>query len=123
LLSAVREADRLVLLGDVIELRERPWRHVLSTAIPELTVLGEALPAAASVVLTVGNHDHGLLTPALQRRAVAEPAPAPLGSEFDVRPLIGEPLERVCGALGAGRVTVSYPGVWLRDDVYAIHGH
>ena len=30
-------------------------------------------PAAASVVLTVGNHDHGLLAPALQRRAVAEP--------------------------------------------------
>jgi hypothetical protein len=123
LLSAVSDVDRLVLLGDVIELREHPWRHVLGEAIPALTALGEALPAAASVVLTVGNHDHGLLAPALQRRAIAEPSPAPLGSEAEVGPLAGEPLERVCAALGARRVTVSYPGVWLRDDVYAIHGH
>ena len=119
----MRDVDRLVLLGDVIELRERPWRRALSAAIPALTALGEALPAAASVVLTVGNHDHGLLTPALQRRAVAEPPPAPLGSDTEIHPLAAEPLERVCTALGARPVTVHYPGVSLRDDVYAIHGH
>jgi hypothetical protein len=119
----VRGVDRLVLLGDVIELREHPWRQVLGEAIPSLAALGEALPAAASVVLTVGNHDHGLLAPGLQRRSVAEPAATPLGAEAEVRAAEGEPLQRICAALGAGRVRVCYPGLWLRDDVYATHGH
>jgi hypothetical protein len=119
----VRDVDRLVLLGDIVELREQPWRKVLGAAISALTALGEALPAAASVVLTVGNHDHGLFAPALQRRSVAEPAPAPLGAEAEVRTLPGEPLQRVCAALGAERVRACYPGTWLRDDVYATHGH
>jgi hypothetical protein len=119
----VRDVDRLVLLGDVVELREHPWRHVLGEAIPALTDLGGALPADASVVLTVGNHDHGLLAPALQRRAVAEPAPAPLGAEAEIDALAGEPLQLVCAALGGKRVRVRYPGLWLRDDVYATHGH
>ena len=123
LLAAVAEVDRLVLLGDIIELRERPWRQVLGASIPALAALGEALPAGASVVLTVGNHDHGLLVPALQRRAVAESPPAPLGADAEICAVAGEPLERVCTALGAHRVRVRYPGLWLRDDVYAIHGH
>lgn len=117
------DVDRLVLLGDVLELRERPWREALRGAIPALTALGEALPDAASVVLTVGNHDHGLLVPALRRRSVVEPPPAPLGAAAEVRPLVGEPLQRVCAALGGERVSVRYPGMWLRDDVYATHGH
>ena len=117
------DVDRLVLLGDVLELRERPWRQALDAAIPALTALGEALPEAASVALTVGNHDHGLVAPALQRRSVAEPPPVPLRAEAEVRSLAGEPLQRVCAALGAERVRVSYPGMWLRDDVYATHGH
>jgi hypothetical protein len=119
----VRTTDRLILLGDIIELREHPWRHVLGAATPVLAALGEVLPATASVVLTVGNHDHGLLAPALQRRSVAEPAVAPLGAEAEVRALSGEPLQRVCAALGAERVRVCYPGLWLRHDVYATHGH
>ena len=119
----MQDVDRLVLLGDIIELRERPWRQVLGAALPTLTALGEALPAAASVVLTVGNHDHGLLAPALQRRSVAEPAPPPLAAEAEMRALAGEPLQRVCSALGTERVLFCYPGTWLREDVYATHGH
>jgi hypothetical protein len=123
LLAAVADSERLVLLGDTVELRERPWREALRAAAPTLTSLGAALPAGGSIVLVAGNHDHGLLAPSLQRRAVAEPAPAPLGSETAFEPLAGEPLARVCAALGADRVRVRYPGVWLRDDVYASHGH
>jgi hypothetical protein len=119
----VLDVDRLVLLGDVLELRERPWRQALDAAMPALRALGEALPDAAAIVLTVGNHDHGLVAPALQRRSVAEPPPAPLGAEAEVRALGGEPLQYVCAALGAERVRVCYPGMWLRDDVYATHGH
>jgi hypothetical protein len=119
----VRDAHRLVLLGDVLELRERHWRDALAAAVPTLEAIGDALPAGGSLVLTAGNHDHGLLAPCLMRRAVTEPPPAPLGTATPLRALAGEPLERVCAALGAERVTVSYPGVWLRDNVYATHGH
>ena len=120
----MRDADRLVLLGDVLELRERPWRQVLAAADAALAAIGEALPRDGSIVLAVGNHDHGLLTPWLARRAVAEPrAGAAGGASRAGARMAGEPLERVCAALGGDRVTVSYPGVWLRDDVYAIHGH
>jgi hypothetical protein len=74
-------------------------------------------------VLVGGNHDHGLLAPALARRSVAEPPPAPLGAESEIEPLPGEALAHVCAALGADRVRIRYPGTWLRDDVYATHGH
>lgn len=121
--AAVADSERLVLLGDTVELRARPWREVLRAATPTLQALGEALPAGGSIVLVAGNHDHGLLAPALARRAVAEPPPPPLGSETEIEPLAGEPLARVCAALGADRVRVRYPGVWLTDDVYATHGH
>ncbi len=35
----------------------------------------------------------------------------------------GEPLGAVAEALAPARVRVSYPGVWLRPNVYAMHGH
>jgi len=123
LVTAVRGVERLVLLGDVLELRERPWRESLGAAAPTLASIGDALPAAAPVLLLAGNHDHGLLSPSLARRSVAEPPPAPLGSATELVARADEPLQHVCAALGAERVTVSYPGVWLRDDVYATHGH
>jgi len=123
LVTAVRGVQRLVLLGDVLELRERPWRESLGAAAPMLEAIGDALPAEAPVLLLVGNHDHGLLAPSLARRSVAEPPPAPLGSATELVTRADEPLHHVCAALGAERVTVSYPGVWLRADVYATHGH
>jgi predicted phosphodiesterase len=123
LLAAVGATERLVLLGDTVELRERPWRDALRAASPMLAALGETLPIGGSIVLVGGNHDHGLLAPALMRRSVAEPAAPALGPESEIEPLVGEPLARVCAALGTDRVQVRYPGVWLRDDVYATHGH
>jgi hypothetical protein len=32
-------------------------------------------------------------------------------------------LAEIVGALGPARVRAAYPGVWLREDVYAMHGH
>ena len=121
----MRDVDRLVLLGDVLELRERPWREVLDAATPALS--GPRRGAArvtASIVLTVGNHDHGLLAPraaaACGRRAAAGAA----GAEAEVGAL-GRASRWSASARrsGAERVRVCYPGVWLRDDVYATHGH
>jgi hypothetical protein len=41
-----------------------------------------------------------------------------------VKPATASPAARhVAAALGAARTEVAYPGVWIREDVYATHGH
>jgi hypothetical protein len=122
LVAAVAECDRLVLLGDVLELRHGPLHDALAAAEPVLRELGEALGSDREVVLIAGNHDHGLLRGWLERRA-AQRDPAPLGLEREVDWREGEPLAAVAGWLSPADVRAAYPGVWLRDDVYAIHGH
>ena len=46
LLEAVAEAERLVLLGDVLELRHGPARDALTAAAPILRALGVAMVAS-----------------------------------------------------------------------------
>jgi hypothetical protein len=118
LLHEVARADRLVLLGDTLELRQGPVSEVMAVAEPILRALGAALRATAPVVLVPGNHDHALLAPWL------DADPGPLGAERLVAPHDASPLAvRVAACLGADRTQLAYPGVWLRDDVYALHGH
>ncbi|HTU84714.1 MAG TPA: metallophosphoesterase, partial [Solirubrobacteraceae bacterium] len=114
--------DRLVLLGDVIELRQGPVREALGAAVPVLGKLREALGPDAEVVVVPGNHDHHLVGGWLARRGAERP-PDPLGSESAVDWAPGEPLAALAGALGAERVRAAYPGVWLGGNVYATHGH
>jgi hypothetical protein len=110
--------DRLVLLGDTLELRHGPAREALAAARPVLEELGAALPADAEVVLVPGNHDHALVAPWLDHRT------RPLGLETRVKPQTASALARqVASWLGPQRVGLAYPGLWLRDDVYALHGH
>jgi len=116
LLAVLRESDRLVLLGDTLELRHGPLRGVLSEAVPVLRELGSAV---AEVVVVPGNHDHALLRGWLERR---DPSLA-LGLESAVEWEPREALGALVEALAPARVRVTYPGVWLRDDTYAIHGH
>ena len=118
LLAALAGIDRLVLLGDVLELRHSPLRDVVTAAGPALSELGAALGAGREVVVVPGNHDHGLLRGWLERRD-----PAPLGLESVVEWDPREALGAIVRALAPARVRVAYPGVWLREDVYAIHGH
>ncbi len=122
LLETISECDRLVLLGDVIELRHGPVRDALAAAAPVLDEIGAALGAEREVVLVGGNHDHYLAQAWLARRAQgAEPRPLGLESAIDWYPT--EPLAAVASHLSPACVRAAYPGVWLRDDVYAMHGH
>ena len=121
-MRAVSESDRLILLGDTLELRHGPLADVLAVAEPVLRRLGEALKPGGEVVIVAGNHDHRLLRPWLERRA-RTPATSELGLETAVDWREGEPLGEIAGWLGAASVRAAYPGVWLRDDVYATHGH
>lgn len=122
LLEAIAGCDRLVLLGDLLELRHGPLQEAMAAAEEVLRELGAALGSGAEVVIVPGNHDHRLLRGWLERRAGGR-APAPLGLEAAVDWLGGEPLATVAGWFGPAPVHASYPGVWLREDVYATHGH
>jgi hypothetical protein len=120
LLAEVARADRLVLLGDTLELRHGPAREALAGAQEALEDIGRALRPGTEVVLVPGNHDHALAGPWLDARR------RPLGLETRVKPSTASPIaRRVAAWLGAGGadVTLAYPGLWIRDDVYALHGH
>ncbi|MGX6448249.1 metallophosphoesterase [Patulibacter sp. S7RM1-6] len=121
LLAALEGVDRLVLLGDVVELLEGRVAGALSDAQPVLVALGRAL-AGGEIVLVPGNHDHLLVRAWLRRRRTAD---RPLGASTRVPRDATEPLAEVTAALHAhgARVRVHYPGAWLEPHVYAHHGH
>jgi hypothetical protein len=122
LLEALAGVDRLVLLGDVIELRHGPMRDALDAAAPVLAAIGEALGSEREVVVVPGNHDHELVR-AWSDRVARRSAVPPLGLSTALDWRAGEPLAAIARALKPATVSASYPGVWLRDDVYALHGH
>jgi hypothetical protein len=119
--AAVAEVERLVLLGDVVELRHGPQAAALEAALPVLAELAGALPAGAEVVVVPGNHDHQLLRGWAERRAAGGTAPLRLETAVDVQP--AEALAELGTAFAPATLHVRYPGVWLREDVYATHGH
>jgi hypothetical protein len=120
LLAVADEADRLVVLGDLLELRERPIAAVLEDVTPVLAALGTAT-AGKPVVLVPGNHDHQLVAPALELARLAGAGPLPLTGEYPPAP--GDLAARVAALMPDSELTIAYPGVWLRDDVFATHGH
>src|SRR5690242_3709456 len=94
----------------------------MSAAEPVLREIGAVLGPGSEAVIVPGNHDHHLAAGWLARRA-RDAEPAPLGLESAVDWESGETLGTVASWLEPARVRAAYPGVWLRDDVYAIHGH
>ncbi|MDX6688989.1 MAG: hypothetical protein QOG15_446, partial [Solirubrobacteraceae bacterium] len=60
LLARLDGVDRLVLLGDTIELRTGLSRQALGEAEPVLRAIGDALGAGGEVLIAPGNHDHAL---------------------------------------------------------------
>jgi hypothetical protein len=122
LLEAAGEVDRMVLLGDVLELRHGPPREALAAARPFFEDLGRAL-AGRELVIVAGNHDYALVESWLALRGEQE-TPEPLGVEQMLEPAEASPmLARISEWAAEARVQVAYPGLWLRDDVYAMHGH
>jgi hypothetical protein len=87
-----------------------------------LTRIGAALGDRGEVVIVPGNHDHHLVEAWLERRRRDGPPP-PLGTGTPVSAEPGDTLAAIAGWLAPASVEVAYPGVWLRDDVYATHGH
>jgi len=114
LLDAITGADELVLLGDALELRDLPLARVLLRAEPLLSALGAAL-RGGRIVLVAGNHDHQLAAPVLRGCGALG-----LGRAAPAR---GGAAGAVAAGLGHADVVVSYPGYWIRPDVWATHGH
>ena len=123
LIEVLDGVDRLVILGDGLELREAPQRDAAAAAAPFFADVGRALGPDGELVLTAGNHDHGLVAGWIDARLLSEPSGF-LGLEQRIEPHDAGPLAgRVAEHAAPARVTVVYPGVWLREDVYALHGH
>jgi Calcineurin-like phosphoesterase len=120
LVEALRGAERVVLLGDALELRERPLAQALEVAQPLVAALGTAL-AGRTLVFVPGNHDHALAEPWLAQLRLDGDELAPAG-EWPVAPGDGA-LGRLAGAMSDVELRLAYPGLWLRPDVYATHGH
>jgi Calcineurin-like phosphoesterase len=118
LLEELHGAERLVLLGDIVELRERPLGAALDLARPFLAALGTAL-GDIEIVLLPGNHDARLAEPLLDRLSI-DGAPLALDASADPSP---GPTAEIAAALAPARLRIAYPGIWLRDDVFATHGH
>jgi hypothetical protein len=137
LLEEIAAADRVVLLGDVVELRELPAGAALERARPFFEELGAAL-GEREVFIVPGNHDHRLAEPLLDELSVADAAAdrseeadsaarpqdtrTPLELEQVAGPSPG-PTARIDTWLGPASLRIAYPGLWLREDVYATHGH
>jgi hypothetical protein len=113
--------QRLVLLGDTLELRHGPVAGALEAAAPVLARIADALPRGAEVVLVPGNHDHALLAGWHERRALD--GGTPLGLAERGGPDASDAVARMAELLRPARLSVAYPGLWLREDVYATHGH
>jgi len=117
LLEAISDCDRLVLLGDAIELIQARPEKALEIAEPIFRTIGARLGPDREVVLVPGNHDG----PLVHAWALAQGQALALDSRvpIDASPL----LARVTGWLAPARVEVRYPGAWLTDTVWATHGH
>lgn len=117
LLGTLDGVQRLVLLGDIVELMERRVDEPMRRAEPVLRAIGERLGPDREVVVVPGNHDHPLVAGWLRAHASAlQPDSA---VPIDATPA----LAALASWLRPARVRAHYPGVWLAEHVWATHGH
>jgi predicted phosphodiesterase len=118
LADAIEGVDRLVLLGDVLEFRDRPFQEAMELAKPTLAKLAEL--SAGEVIIVPGNHDYRLVSGWLEARALRGAKPLRLSEKAR---LDLWPASELREAMPGAKLSLRYPGVWLRKDVYAMHGH
>jgi UDP-2,3-diacylglucosamine pyrophosphatase LpxH len=119
LFAALADADQIVLLGDVLELREQPLRDALEVALPFFRDLGDALPGKPVTILA-GNHDHKVVAEWLEELRLR-------GTALELEQRTAATTTRIGRAIAEqlphNQVELAYPGVWLRPGTYAHHGH
>lgn len=118
LLDGLDGIDRLVLLGDVVEFAlRRHRRDPLRISTPVLRAIGARMGPSREIVVVPGNHDAVMVHEWAVRRGrelgVCDEVPR------DATPM----LAAVTEVLAPATVRVSYPGFWVREDVWATHGH
>lgn len=119
LFAGLQEADEIVLLGDVVELREQPLPDVLDIALPFFDELAEALPGKRVTILA-GNHDHRVVSEWLEELRLEG---KPLGLEQRSDPKASRIAGLIAERMPGMTVELAYPGIWLRPGTYAHHGH
>jgi hypothetical protein len=117
LLAALDGCERLVLLGDTIDLVERSEADALAVAEPIFRAIGARIGSGVEVILVPGNHDRALIRTWLREHAAELTVDSSV--PIDATPV----LARVAGWLAPAQVTIRYPGVWLSDRIWATHGH
>jgi UDP-2,3-diacylglucosamine pyrophosphatase LpxH len=117
LLDALDGVDRLVLLGDVVELAEGRPRQAMKVAEPILRAIGARVGAERELILVPGNHDAGLTRTWLRAQGAALTVDAVVPHDAS------RALRAVTSWLAPARVEVRAPGVWLSPRVFATHGH
>jgi predicted phosphodiesterase len=117
--AALARADRVVALGDLVELRERRAEDALEAAAPILEGIGRAT-AGRQLILVPGNHDYELVAPSLERARLDGDGGVPRDGWYAPDGAVAEQVARL---MPDTEVRLAYPGVWLRDDVFATHGH
>ena len=117
--EALAVADEVVFLGDTVELRELPVEAVLGGAREVLADISDSL-AGKRLTVVAGNHDHRLVEAALDRLRVEG---GELDAEWSSAPEASPLAAELARLLPDSEVVLGYPGVWVRPDVYATHGH
>jgi UDP-2,3-diacylglucosamine pyrophosphatase LpxH len=117
LVEAVGDVDRLVLLGDIVELMQRQPQRAMAIAEPVLRAVGERLGAEGEAIIVPGNHDAQLA------RAFVRATGRALTPDSTIEPGASPALARMASWLAPARVRAHYPGVWLSERVWATHGH
>ena len=110
LLEALDGTERLVLLGDVVELLEGRPAQAMQAAEPVLRALGARLGSEREVIVVPGNHDAALVRPFLRERGTSPAVDASL-------PLDATPARADRVVAGTGAVQVRYPGLAWRADL------
>jgi UDP-2,3-diacylglucosamine pyrophosphatase LpxH len=117
LLEALDSVDRLVLLGDIVELAEGRPERAMEAAEPVLRAIGGRLGSGRRVIVVPGNHDAALVRDwvRVQGAGLAVDAAVPHNATAA--------LASLTASLAPAKVSVRYPGVWLSEGVWATHGH